>query len=266
MKNNFAPMVRSALKNLIEKIPLFIRNCLDNKTVKYTVIFPFQTVNHDGTDSHLMNIDSKLIYNILIYPKIKMPKGLLNWCGDLELSDYQIKTSLTFAHKCCPSIFDRVFQYKIVTQILPTNEYLYRYKVKESSICENCNLECDTVVHRLYECEVIVEIITSVLTFMNTQCNQPKNITMVEYLFGLGGDRNIAIDHILLELKKTIFYSTLEDLTNPSFCEHFQNKIRLLIIKEKLVMSENDKLEFFFSKWENFTTIYDFRGPDVLYN
>ena len=71
-------------------------------------------------------MDSKAIYNTLIYSKVKMPKGLLNWCADLELSDEQIKTSLTFAHKCCTNIFDRVFQFKIVTQILPTNEYLLR--------------------------------------------------------------------------------------------------------------------------------------------
>ena len=110
-------------------------------------IFPFQTINHNGTDYTLTKMDSKAIYSVLIYPKVKMPKGLLNWCADLELSDEQIKTSLTFAHKCCTNIFDRVFQFKIVTQILPTNEYLFRYRVKDANTCENCNLECDTIEH-----------------------------------------------------------------------------------------------------------------------
>ena len=80
-------------------------------------------------------MDAKAIYSKLIYPKVEMPKGLLNWCMDLELSDSQIRTSLRFAHQCCRNIFDRVFQYKIVTQLLPNNVYLTRSRVRDSDIC-----------------------------------------------------------------------------------------------------------------------------------
>ena len=255
-------MLRS-LVNLTTKIPPFINNAINRSSQKQVVIYPPQTINCNGNDYKLMHMDSRAIYSVLIYPKIKMPKGLLNWCGDLELSDSQIKTALTFAHECCTSVFDRVFQYKIVTQILPTNEYLQRYKVKDSNICDRCNIECDTIVHRLFDCEQIVQNISCIFSLLKNECNQFYNISMIDYLFGIQGGNNLALNHILLELKKFIFYATNEDLNSPTFCEQFLFKLRSLIIKEKRVSFENNKFENFCSKWEKFTSIYDFRGPDV---
>ena len=264
--NRLAASITSSLVNLINRIPLVIKNIISRNLKKSTVIFPFQTINYNGNDFKLMYMDSKEIYSALLYPKVKMPKGLLNWCGDLELSDCQIKTSLTFAHKCCTNVFDRVFQYKIVTQILPTKEYLFRYKVKDSNICDHCNIECDTIVHRLYECEKIVQTMSNVFNFLQNECNQREIITMAEYLFGKQGDKHLALNHILLECKKMIFYSTTEDLISPAFCEHFINKLRLLIIKEKRLALESNSFETFCSKWETFAAIYDFRGPDLQFH
>ena len=91
-------------------------------------------------DHKLSQMDAKAIHSKLIDKQVKIPRVLLNWCMDLKLSDNQIKTYLSFAHKCSTNIFDRVFQYKIVTQILPTNEYLTRYRVKDSTICDQCEI------------------------------------------------------------------------------------------------------------------------------
>ena len=119
-------------------------------------------------DYKLVHMDAKAIYSKLVDKKVKIPRGLLNWCMDLELSDTQIKTSLSFAHQCCTNIFDRVFQRKIVTQILPTNEYLTRYRVKDSTTCDHCEIECDIIVHRLYDCEKLSLINSSSLIFLIT--------------------------------------------------------------------------------------------------
>ena len=192
-----------------------------------------------------------------------MPKGLLHWCDEFELSNDEIKTSLTFAHNCCTNIFDRVFQYKIVTQILPTNEYLYRYKVKDTNICDNCNVETDTIVHRLYECEHVVPVVDQFMIFIRNDCEQIVNITVKEYLFGISGNEYGALNQIILELKKYIFYSSKEELLSDAFCEQFKLKLRPVIIKEKQIMLQNNKIEQFFSKWKNFSQIYDFMGPDL---
>ena len=63
-----------------------------------------------------------------------------------------------------------------------------------------------------------------------------------------------------------IFYNLL-DYNNPeAFCEHFLSKIRALIMREKIIAEKNNQLEIFYTKWNKFTAIYDFRGPDIIFN
>lgn len=260
---NWPPVISRPLLSLTLKIPAVIKNAISRNKQQPIVIFPSQTILYKGADYRVSSMESSAVYSKLIEPKVKMPTGLLNWCMDFELSDSQIRTALTFAHQSCTNIFDRVFQYKIVTQILPTNEYLTRYRVRESNLCDHCELECDSIVHRLYDCETLNPIIDSIFSFLKSECNQSYSITMIEYMFGKQGEKYLALNHILLELKKTIFYSSTVDLNSPSFCEQFYNKIRSLIIKEKRIFCEKNKFENFCERWGNFLTIYDFRGPDV---
>ena len=120
---------------------------------------------------------------------------------ELELSDEQIKTALSFAYQSSHSVQDWVFQYKISANILPTNEYLYRYRFKDSDVCELCGVEIDTVVHRLYECEIISRVVETILEILQNECKQPY-ISMIEYLFGKTGNTYLALNHVVLELKK----------------------------------------------------------------
>ena len=245
-----------------EKISYHIKMKIEAEKNKAVVIYPFQTIKFNGKDVNVDNLRSKQFYKILIGSKVRLPKGLLNWCLELELSDPQIKTSLLFAHKCSAYTFDRVFQYKIVTNILPTNEYLARYRIKDTDLCDHCRKESDTIIHRLYECELIFSTVDKILRYITTKCNKSYTVSMIEYIFGKTGFEFLGLNHLLLELKKMIFYAKKEDLSSPYFFELFCNRIRNLMIKEKISQSEKNKFEEFLSKWKDFTAFYDFRGPD----
>ena len=104
---------------------------LDKSMEKPNVIHPSLIVRAHDYDKEFIKMTSRDIYDILVSTKIRMPTGLLNWCLEFELSDRQILTALTFASNCKASVFDRGFQYKIITNILPTNDYLKRYRIKD---------------------------------------------------------------------------------------------------------------------------------------
>ena len=129
-------------------------------------------------------------------------------------------------------------------------------------MCDLCNIERDTIRHRLYECETVVHKVESVFKFLKSNCRVSSQITVIEYLFGKIGPEHIGLNHILLELKKCIFYSKAEFISSPLFLNIFLFKVQNLIIKEKLVSLRNSKYDVFCNKWQNFTKIYDFRGPD----
>ena len=102
--------------------------------------------------------------------------------------------------------FDRVFQYKIVTNILPTNEYLARYRIKDTDLCDHCRKESDTIIHRLYECELIFSIVDKILRYITAKCNKSYTVSMIEYIFGKTGFEFLGLNHLLLELKKQFLF------------------------------------------------------------
>ena len=126
-------------------------------------------------------------------------------------------------------------------------------------------IECDTIVHRLYECEVVSRLLCQILNTLHRKCSQTKDISLVEYLFGKVGKKYLALNHVILELKKLIFYSDSTLLSYHGFTELFEYKVRALMIKEKKVFQRKNGYSIFEEKWRDFTYIYDFRGPDLLW-
>ena len=94
---------------------------------KIVTVIPRQPVNLNSRDQYLKNIAADQIYSFLIADKTRLPTGLLRWLDQFVLSDAEIKLAFTFARKCSKSVFDHIFQYKILTNSLPTNKYLSNY-------------------------------------------------------------------------------------------------------------------------------------------
>ena len=119
-----------------------------------------------GVDKFIrpLRSDSKTIYKKLLEAKQMTPKGTLNWALDLELPDRYLRSGFLFARKCTQDMFKITFQFKIMTQILPTNEYLQRYQVLDSNDCLLCS-ERDTTLHRIYQCNRILDFIGVVFPF-----------------------------------------------------------------------------------------------------
>ena len=140
------------------------------------------------------------MYSALIEQKTRFPRGLLKWREDFQLTDTDIKFSFTSLHSYLSSATDRVFQYKILTNILPTNEYLCRYKVLNSGNCSRCTSESDTILHNLWSCSVVVPYVSKVLTYLRSHCQvNESEITAKAYIFGV---QNMGLSHVLLLTKK----------------------------------------------------------------
>ena len=148
-----------------------------------------------------------------------------------------------------------------MTHILPTNKYLARYRVRDSNICSKCHVVTDTVSHSLWSCQLVVPYVDKFVDFLKQNCNVEENVGLVEYIFGFRN--NLALNHIFLEFKKEIFYNFDENIGVGAFCEQIIHKIRKIMLKEKSCIESDKMHDQFTKKWENFTSIYDFRGPDL---
>ena len=81
-------------------------------------------------------------------------------------------------------------------------------------------------------------------------------------MFVFQGDKFLGLNHVLLELKKYIFYNFEENVGVVHLFERFKRRIMHLIIKEKMSALSAGNYETFRVKCENFTEIYDFYGVD----
>ena len=262
MVTQLRPVKHHLLVQIILKIPNWLGNAIENSPMLFTTVFPAQTININSSDVMVKTLTSGRIYSKLLESKTRLPRGLLHWCEELQLSDDQVKTSLTFARQSSPQIFDHVFQFKIVTRILPTNQYLTRYRVRDSDLCSRCLMEIDTVLHSTWSCDRIAPFISHLVVFLKTKCTVGVDIDMRNYLFGFQGNKFSGLNHILLESKKFMFYNWEENVRVEQLFERFKRKVMHLIIKEKNIALSGDRFETFMNKWENFTEFYDFLGPD----
>ena len=162
-------------------------------------------------------------------------------------------------------IFRQTFQFKINSQILPTNTYLLRYRILDNDQCAICR-EQDTIIHKIWSCRRTLDFITVIFEFLNLECktdltiNDPRNA----YLFGFEPHSNEALNQILLELKIFNFYTLPKDarLNNDILKSIFFIRIRKIILQEKFISICKNKYDNFDLKWDHFTAIYDWRGPD----
>ena len=109
---------------------------LDNRPLDNccNTVKPSRVIKIKDQYRYIEHIKPEQVYYYLIEPKIKMSVGLQQWLDEMGLTESDIRTGFSFARECSKSTFDHVFQYKIMTQILPTYKYLCQYRVLESNL------------------------------------------------------------------------------------------------------------------------------------
>ena len=233
MITQLRPVKRRYLIQIILKIPGWLGNAIEDSPIINVTVSPSQTVHINKSDVTIQSLNSGTVYSTLIEEKTRLPTGLLHWCEEFQLSNEEIKTAFTFARDCCSQTFDRVFQFKIVTRILPTNQYLTRYRVKESEICSRCLVEIDTVLHSTWSCDQIVPLISCVIVFLTTKCTVGVDINLRKYLFGFQGNNFLGLNQFLLELKKILFINFEENVRLNNYLKGSKGELCILLLKKK---------------------------------
>ena len=158
-------------------------------------------------------------------------------------------------HEVCSNVYktsvnhlSRVFQLKIVHDILPTNCKLYRWKVKDSPRCSYCFIENETLEHLFSECHVALY---SRITEWALKCGivLPKLDSTVLVGITPWSIDNALLNHILLLYKETIF-NNQESRKNSNLMSKF---IRMVdnVFKLESVIAKN-KSNTHEQKWKKY--------------
>ena len=124
-----------------------------------TMTIPRATINHNEmyiitTNKNVIplhKISNKLLYWSLIEKKQTTPIIKDKWTTEFNLNkkDWQ---QVFIISKIINDTKIRVFQYKLLFNLIPCNLYLFRIKKSDTYNCKSCN-EIDNIIHHIYSCD-----------------------------------------------------------------------------------------------------------------
>ena len=137
-------------------------------------------------------------------------------------------------------------------RIIPTNQFLAKCQIVNSSLCEFCNMEIETFIHLFWECTFKHKFWASLSDFLNL-CDNNININLKTISFVLiqsNSNRNVIVQNFIIYLGKYFIFQNKQRKQIPNI-QHFKSYLITRIKLEKEIAMLNDKLAFFETKWRN---------------
>ena len=149
-----------------------------------------------------------------------------------------------------------MFQFKIMHRILATNVFFVNNKIKENSVCPNCNYK-ETIEHLLWNCKEVRSFWDKFQTFFNNKTDKAFILTCKDVVFGvLPQNSNELLNHLLLIAKYHV-YSVRFFNKSPSFVV-FLEKVKDVICTERNIAKKTCKTDRFLVKWNVLLSHFDF--------
>ena len=145
------------------------------------------------------NILRKLTYQV---------KGKSKWeqilAKNIEEIDWH--RIFTLSHSLTPDSQLKIFQYKIIHIILPSNSLLHIYKLRNNPWCDRCPTKIENLEHLFHLCPTVLHIWHDISQWLAPQLNLFQNINTENILLGDYNNGNHNLENsIILHVKRDIY-------------------------------------------------------------
>ena len=251
-------------------LPDFYKECLDawSDINTSSVVSYDDVVNQNVWDNKFILIENKSCYikHLVAHGIVKI--------GDLISDNGRFLESqiLLQQHVCPPSndaiqinieIYSlpftvahdtktREFQYKLLNNIVFTNEKLFRFKMIDSPLCAFCQTEVEPPEHLFFHCNVTKSFWQLLFSWISEQKVILPSLTLENVFFGVFyvvEDFHV-VNHIIL-LAKYYIYNCKLNVIHPSL-KVFIAKVKATCQIEQKIATTNNKLDKHLKKWNKF--------------
>ncbi len=119
-------------------------------------------VQTQGRATSLVNLNTKHVYEALIcgdnHDNLTMPR-VANMLTNCNIDWRNIYNR---AQRMSVNVKTREFQYKFLNDLLPTNYWLHKWKIRENNTCTFCETQVETLEHLFYDCVYVRRLWKSV--------------------------------------------------------------------------------------------------------
>ena len=131
----------------------------------------------------LNRLSDKEIYNFLIAQKEKQTASRLYYQKKFSNSNLDWKNIYLLVCIVTKDSKLRVFQFKLLNNVLYLNKMLFRFGKSGSPLCSFCNLKNETPYHLFYECSHTNSLWNQLRHFLSNSLNIPL-LTPQSAIFG----------------------------------------------------------------------------------
>ena len=163
----------------------------------------------------------------------------------------------------------RIFQYKILNNVLYLNKLLSKMKIVKSPLCYFCREQNETPTHLFCQCKVTLDYWSNLQAWLRSILNLP-DLTPESTLLGkLDCDttgtntRSILVSHIILIFKKSLYEMRFRN--SPPSVHYIKIRIAKTRKIEFLISKNSNKLEFHLKKWDIISSILDPLTSKITY-
>ena len=191
----------------------------------------------------------KSIYTLLITSFQTTPTAQCKLSALLRDDAIDWKLVYELPRKVTIESYMRVFQYKILHNILFLNNRLFKINYADSPLCSLCKEVNETVVHLFCECRITVQIWTEVKLWLSNRISIPNLCARLVLVgkFIIENEHDMLLNHLLL-LFKSFIYSNRSKNMFIRFT-NFHKYVAYVEKVEQNIAASKNKLDSHFKKW-----------------
>ena len=143
----------------------------------------------------------------------------------------------------------RIFQYRILNDILYLNNRLYKMTITGSPLCSLCGNDLETILHFFCYCSITQNLFTKMQNWLSSILDVPELTSKIVILgkYPCQGATDILINHIILMFKK-VLYTHRQSTTQVAFVA-LKHYIAYTQKIEQTIALKNGKLTLHIKKW-----------------
>ena len=207
-------------------------------------------IEFEGKYIRIQQITPKIIYKCSVSSNYNPPtareyfsRKVQITCPDICKSIYLLPRKVTVDTKI------RMFQYKILNNILYLNRRLYLMKKVGSPLCSMCGMEVETLAHIIIHCKYSKKLWKDIKEKCSSQLSLPDLTEEIVYLGWLSkGPKSQLVNFIIL-LYKYYLYTVRKDVRKVCLSA-FKWYVNYTQTIEKVIAKKNSRTEKHLSKWD----------------
>lgn len=140
----------------------------------------------------------------------------------------------------------REFQYKFLQDILVNSYWLFKWKLKESSLCDICKRDIDNTIHVFWDCNYTKNFWEQFTEWWNNKYS--ANIVTLDIKTIFFGCKNHTLCEFIFLAKQYIYYKRVQsEPPDMNTWLLYMTKVKAI---ELAMAKQNNAVEHWLEKWE----------------